>query len=78
VALNRFHGVFTRNSGYRARVTPAKRGKGGKHHPGEESDTRTPAERRASMSWAQRPKRDFAIDKSAREPIKPARPAAAR
>ena len=62
VNLTRYHGVFAPNSGYRARVTPAKRGKGGKHPWNEDSDTQTPAERRASMSWAQRLKRVFGID----------------
>jgi len=30
VNLTRFHGVFAPNSQYRARVTPARRGKGNK------------------------------------------------
>jgi hypothetical protein len=59
VNLTRFHGVFAPNSGYRARVTPAKRGT---PPSSEDSDTQTPAERRASMSWAQRLKRAFGID----------------
>jgi hypothetical protein len=62
VNLTRFHGVFAPNSRYRARVTPAKRGKGGKHRSSGEAEQSTPAERRASMSWAQRLKRVFGID----------------
>jgi hypothetical protein len=48
VNLTRFHGVFAPNSKYRAAVTLAKRGKGNKPKVTEQ----TPAERRASMSWA--------------------------
>ena len=60
VNLTRFHGVFTPNSKHRALVTPAKRGKGDQ---AKESDAPpTPAERRASMTWAQRLKRVFNID----------------
>jgi hypothetical protein len=60
VNLTRFHGVFAPNSKHRALVTPAKRGKG---HPAKVSDEPpTSAERRASMSWAQRLKRVFNID----------------
>ena len=62
VNLIRFHGVFAPNSQYRARVTPAKRGKGSQRTSKGEADERTPAERRASMSWAQRLKRVFGID----------------
>jgi hypothetical protein len=62
VHLTRFHGVFAPNSKYRARVTPARRGKGRKIKPLAEKPDQTPAERRASMSWAQRLKRVFAID----------------
>ena len=51
VNLTRFHnGVFAPNSQYRARVTPAKRGKGSQRTSKGEADERTPAERRASMS----------------------------
>ena len=43
-------------------VTPAKRGKGSKLKvPGEAKD-QTPAERHATMTWAQRLKRVFNID----------------
>ena len=69
--LIRFHGVFAPNSKHRARVTPAKRGRGGKRLAPGDSDEPTPAERRASMTWAQRLKRVFNIDidKSAGQPI---------
>ena len=58
------------NSQHRARVTPAKRGRGGKRLAQGDSDEPTPAERRASMTpdqvpgrlWAQRLKRVFNID----------------
>ena len=62
VNLTRFHGVFAPNSGYRARVTPAKRGRGGRHAPTTDPEGRTPTERRAAMTWAQRLKRVFGID----------------
>ncbi len=55
----RFHGMFAPNSQHRARVTPAKRGKGNQAKAWDE--TQTPAERRASMTWAQRLKRVFNI-----------------
>ena len=63
VNLTRFHGVFAPNSRYRARVTPARRGRGAQHAAkvgGEEPPT--PGERRAAMTWAQRLKRVFGID----------------
>ena len=62
VNLTRYHGVFAPNSNYRALVTPAKRGKGNKQKRSDEAEERTPAERRASMTWAQRLKRVFNID----------------
>jgi hypothetical protein len=62
VHLTRFHGVFAPNSAHRAQVTKAGRGKGGSAQAAAETDDRTPAERRASMSWAQRLKRVFDID----------------
>jgi hypothetical protein len=62
VNLTRFHGVFAPNSKYRIPVTPAKRGKGSKRHADEAGQSQSPAERRASMSWAQRRKRVFNID----------------
>ena len=60
VNLIRFHGVFAPNSRHRALITPAKRGKGNKAKSSDEP--LTPAERRASMTWAQRLKRVFNID----------------
>jgi len=60
VNLTRFHGVFAPNSQHRAWVTPARRGKGKKARVSDELST--PAERRASMTWAQRLKRVFNID----------------
>ncbi len=62
VNLTRFHGVFAPNSKHRIQVTPAKRGKGRKRHTAEEEQCPSPAERRASMTWAQRLKRVFNID----------------
>ena len=61
VNLTRFHGVFAPNSKYRARVTPARRGKHKKCHPADKAD-QTPAEKRASMTWARRLKRVFDVD----------------
>ncbi|GHL78620.1 hypothetical protein ECZU34_63680 [Escherichia coli] len=52
-------GVRT-NSRHRALVTPAKRGRGNKVRVADEPAT--PAQRRASMTWAQRLKRVFNID----------------
>ena len=57
VNLTRFHGVFAPNSKYRARVTPAKRGRGGQHARTENLEETTPTERQAAMTWAQRLKR---------------------
>jgi len=62
VNLTRFHGVFAPNSEYRALVMPAKRGKGNKRHSDRDREEKTPAERRASMTWVQRLKRIFNID----------------
>ncbi len=62
VNLIRFHGVFAPNSRYRGRVTKAKRGRGGRRAATGDPEAPTPAERRASMSWAQRLKRVFNID----------------
>ena len=61
VNLTRFHGVFAPNSKYRALVTPAKRGKRKKLLSADEPD-QTPAEKRASMTWAKRLKRVFNIN----------------
>ncbi|MCP4128259.1 MAG: IS91 family transposase [Gammaproteobacteria bacterium] len=60
VNLTRFHGVFAPNSKHRALVTPAKRRRGNKVRVADEPAT--PAQRRASMTWAQRLKRVFNID----------------
>ena len=62
VNLTRYHGVFAPNSKYRARVTPARRGRGKKIQAHDEKQDQTPAERRAAMTWAQRLKRVFDID----------------
>ena len=63
VNLTRFHGVFAPNSRYRARVTKARRGRGGRPARTLNSkDDPTPSERRAAMTWAQRLKRVFGID----------------
>jgi ribosomal protein S27E len=60
VNLIRFHGVFAPNSQYRAKITPSGRGKQKRNHLTDEAD-RTPAEKRASMTWAKRLKRVFNI-----------------
>jgi len=59
VNLTRFHGVFAPNSKCRALVTPAKRGRG---KTVKALNVQTPAEKRASVTWAQRLKRVFNID----------------
>jgi hypothetical protein len=59
--LTRFHGGgVAPNSRHRALVTPAKQCRGNTARVADELPT--PAERRASMSWAQRLKRVFNID----------------
>ena len=60
VNLTRFHGVFAPNSKHRARVTPARRGRGNKATVA--ASEATPVASHAAMSWAQRLKRVFAID----------------
>lgn len=45
---------------WRGIITPAKRGKGARRK--KETDDKTPAERHATMTWAQRLKRVFNID----------------
>jgi len=60
VNLTRFHGVFASNAKHRALVTPPKRGRGNKARVVEERPS--PAERRASMTWAKRLKRVCNID----------------
>ncbi len=62
LALTRFHGVFAPNSKHRIEVTPARRGKGRRRNTAGEEQCPSPAERRASMTWAQRLKRVFNID----------------
>ena len=62
VNLTRFHGVFAPNSKHRALVTPAKRGKGNKLQSTDEAQDKTPTNRHAAMTWAQRLKRVFNID----------------
>ena len=54
--------MFAPNRAHRARVTPAKRGKGNKASTADAMDVPTPVEPRASMTWAQRLKRVFNID----------------
>jgi len=55
VNLTRFHGVFAPNSKHRARITPAWRGKESKRKQSAiDQDERTPAERHAAITWAQR------------------------
>ena len=65
--LTRFHGIFAPNANLRAQLTPAGRGR----RPAIDAestttptDDRTPAERRRSMTWAQRLKRVFRFDVS--------------
>jgi len=66
VNLIRYYGVFAPNSRFRARVTPAGRGKGSAAAGGaptvaanDNEDGATPAQR---MTWAQRLRRVFRID----------------
>jgi len=61
VNLTRFHGVFAPNSKSRARITPAKRGTRKRACLADEAN-QTPAEKRDSMTWAQRLKRVFNIE----------------
>ena len=60
VNLTRYHGVLAPNHRWRGLVTPAKRGKGVKRI--SNTEIRSPAERHAAMTWAQRLKRVFNID----------------
>ena len=57
VNLTRFHGVFAPNSALRKQITPTPRCK-----RTAESETRSPVQRHAAMTWAQRLKRVFNID----------------
>ena len=59
VNLTRFHGVFAPNSKHRALVMLAKRGKGSKSKGADVQDEKTPVQRHAAMTWAQRLKRVF-------------------
>ena len=52
--------VLAPNHRWRGLVTPARRGKGVKSN--SNTEVRTPAERHAAMTWAQRLKRVFNID----------------
>jgi hypothetical protein len=61
VNLTRFYGVFAQNSKYRARVTPTKPGRGGRHATTADPQEQTLAEHCAAMTWAQRLKRVFGI-----------------
>jgi hypothetical protein len=54
VNLTRFHGVFAPNSKHRATVKPAKPGKGDTPKVSDKDQKQSPAERRASITWAQR------------------------
>jgi len=58
VNLTRFHGVFAPNSRLRKHITP----KIYSNRTAQSGDSRSPAQRRAAMSWAQRLKRVFNID----------------
>mgnify|MGYP001547886975 CR=1 FL=1 len=60
INLTRYHGVLAPNHRWRGLVTPARRGKGVKSI--SNAQVRSPAERHAAMSWAQRLKRVFNID----------------
>jgi hypothetical protein len=67
--LTRFHRIFAPNAKLRAQLTPSGRGKrrpssATEDTPPASADPRTPAERRRSMTWAQRLKRVFGIDVS--------------
>ena len=60
INLTRYHGVLASNHRWRGEVTPAKRGKATK--VGANAEVKTPIERHAAMTWAQRLKRVFNID----------------
>ena len=59
-SLTRYHGLFAPNSHAREQVTPARRGRRTRRPP--EKEPRSEAERRGSMTWAQRLRRVFHID----------------
>lgn len=46
----------------RARITPARRGRGAKPTKPTQTEDRTPAEQRSAMRWAKRLKRVFKVD----------------
>jgi hypothetical protein len=58
IHLTRYHGIFAPRHALRAAITPAGRGRGARHTdaPGR------PVSKHASMTWAQRLKRVFAIE----------------
>ncbi len=60
VNLIRYHGVLAANHHWRAAITPAGRGKGGKRN--HNAETQSAIERHVAMTWAQRLKRVFNID----------------
>ena len=60
VNLTRYHGVLAPNHRWRGLVTPARRGRGVKSI--SNAQVRSPGERHAAMTWAQRLKRVFNID----------------
>ncbi len=62
VNLTRYHGVFAPNSPWRGAITPGRRGRGVRPGVSDEEQEKTPAERRAAMTWSQRLKRVFGID----------------
>ncbi len=68
VNLTRFHGVFAPNCKWREQVTPAKRGQT-KKLPEEECSDKSPAERHAAMTWAQRLKRVFKASAPSSRPL---------
>jgi len=61
VNLTCYHGVFAPNSQHRARVTPARRGRGNKAKASG-PEAAQPVASHVPMSWAQRLKRVFNID----------------
>lgn len=54
--------MFAPNSPYRARITPARRGRGAKPTKPEPALDSTAPEQQAAMRWAQRLKRVFKVD----------------
>ena len=62
INVTRYHGVLAPNSRHRARVTPAKRGKGNSPPTLDELPERAARKRRVPMTWAQRLRCVFDID----------------